>query len=222
MNSKAGLILRIIAGMYLIFSGGTLLRQMITLRPSDYILKSAIAIVFIVVGVWYGYRNIKATYYFVKGETEDQPTDKAIEEQEEVHFNKPAYDESKYRTAPMAVAEDSKKEMRAEDTDLRANMKNMSSDGTAPILFHEEATESDRKEVKREETKVEKKESPILDQKTVVLSDMPIHVEAGTKKAEVTNDADDPVKLAIEIMQDEDKERIEKEAEEFESDFEEK
>lgn len=196
MNSKAGLILRIVAGMYLVFSGATLLRQMLTLRPSDYILKSAIAVLFIVVGVWYGYRNIKATYYFVKGQTEPEK-EKTESVEDSVLYTKPEYDASKYRTAPMPVVEEQKKEPEVES----------------------------KKEEKQEAVKdtKESKNEAVLDQKTTVLSDMPINVQAGAKKDNVEEESGkDPVKLAIEIMKDEDEDRMEKEAEELESDFEER
>lgn len=207
MNSKAGLIIRIVAGMYLVFSGVTLLRQMITLKPSDYVLKSAIAVLFIVVGVWYGYRNIKATYYFVKGETEPKKDAKNASASEVV-YNKPEYDESKYRTAPMAKVEETTKSISLEETDLNQKQVAMSD-----VTLKEDApkSETENKKAESKKSEIAKAETKKEQNKLV---EKPEEQAVAEKK--------DPVKLAIEIMEDEDKDRMEKEAELMEVDFEEK
>ncbi len=137
MNKKSGLILRIILGAYLIFLGVSLLSQMIQSRPSDFVLKSVIAIVFIIVGGMYAFGNIKAIYNMVKEETDEFSDNGADETRTKALDEKPNHDASIYRTAPMPNREEIRRGMVSKDTDLRENMKYLKED-------HETAEEIER------------------------------------------------------------------------------
>lgn len=106
MNKKSGLVLRIILGGYLVFLGVSLLMQMIQQQPSDMVLKSGIAVVFIAVGGFYAVHNIKAFYKMIKAENEEIPEVSEKQEKSEVRFEKAQHDASLYRTAPMPRQDD--------------------------------------------------------------------------------------------------------------------
>ena len=74
MNKKSGLVLRIILGGYLVFLGGSLLVHIIHMRPEDMVLKSVIAVIFVLVGGFYAFRNIKEMYQMIKTESEEETT----------------------------------------------------------------------------------------------------------------------------------------------------
>lgn len=131
MNKKSGLILRIILGAYLIFLGVSLLSQMIQSRPSDFALKSVIAVVFIIVGGMYAFSHIKAIYKMVKEETDECSDNGSDETGTKSLAEKPNHDASIYRTAPMPAQEEIRRGMVSKDTDLRENMKYMKNDQEA-------------------------------------------------------------------------------------------
>lgn len=107
MKNKSGLVLRIILGMYLVFLGGNLLTEMVKMKPSDYMLKSFLAVIFILVGIGYAFHNIKAIYKMVNEETEETPEPHSEETAEdEVRFEKPQHDKTMFRTAPMPSEEE--------------------------------------------------------------------------------------------------------------------
>lgn len=107
MKNKSGLVLRIILGMYLVFLGGNLLTEMVKMKPSDYMLKSFLAVIFILVGIGYAFHNIKAIYKMVNEETEETPESHSEETAEdEVRFEKPQHDKTMFRTAPMPSEEE--------------------------------------------------------------------------------------------------------------------
>ena len=107
MKNKSGLVLRIILGMYLVFLGGNLLTEMVKMKPSDYMLKSFLAVIFILVGIGYAFHNIKAIYKMVNKETEETPEPHSEETAEdEVRFEKPQHDKTMFRTAPMPSEEE--------------------------------------------------------------------------------------------------------------------
>ncbi len=107
MKNKSGLVLRIILGMYLVFLGGNLLTEMVKMKPSDYMLKSFLAVIFILVGIGYAFHNIKAIYKMVNEETEETPEPHSEETSEdEVRFEKPQHDKTMFRTAPMPSEEE--------------------------------------------------------------------------------------------------------------------
>lgn len=112
MKKKSGLVLRIILGMYLVFLGGSLLMEMVKMKPSDYMLKSFLAVIFILVGIGYAFHNIKAIYKMVNEETEEtqgsHPEETAADE---VRFEKPQHDKTMFRTAPMPSEEEIQKEL---------------------------------------------------------------------------------------------------------------
>lgn len=170
MKKKSGLVLRIILGMYLVFLGGSLLMEMVKMKPSDYMLKSFLAVIFILVGIGYAFHNIKAIYKMVNEETEEtqgsHPEETAADE---VRFEKTQHDKTMFRTAPMPSEEELQKELQ-ENTQKTAE------------IAKKEVTESLAEEKKK--------------------------------------DSNDPVSLAIEIMQKEDADRTK--SEEIENDYEEK
>lgn len=107
MKNKSGLVLRIILGMYLVFLGGNLLTEMVKMKPSDYMLKSFLAVIFILVGIGYAFHNIKAIYKMVNEETEETPEPHSEEmAEDEVRFEKPQHDKTMFRTAPMPSEEE--------------------------------------------------------------------------------------------------------------------
>lgn len=173
MNKKSGLVLRIILGGYLVFLGGSLLMQMIQQQPSDMVLKSGIAVIFIGVGGFYAFHNIKAFYKMIKAETEETPEVSEKQEKSEVRFEKVQHDASLYRTAPMP---------RQDDVTLKLQ--------------------------EEEENVVEK---------TVSVQTECMAAEEVQEKEEPEN----PVNLAIEIMQAEEQDVTES-AEELENDYEER
>ena len=112
MKNKSGLVLRIILGMYLVFLGGNLLTEMVKMKPSDYMLKSFLAVIFILVGIGYAFHNIKAIYKMVNEETEETPEPYSEETAEdEVRFEKPQHDKTMFRTAPMPSEEEIQNEL---------------------------------------------------------------------------------------------------------------
>lgn len=112
MKKKSGLVLRIILGMYLVFLGGSLLTEMVKMKPSDYMLKSFLAVIFILVGIGYAFHNIKAIYKMVNEETEETPGAHLEETAaDEVRFEKPQHDKTMFRTAPMPSEEEIQKEL---------------------------------------------------------------------------------------------------------------
>lgn len=112
MKKKSGLVLRIILGMYLVFLGGSLLTEMVKMKPSDYMLKSFLAVIFILVGIGYAFHNIKAIYKMVNEETEETPGSHPEKTAaDEVRFEKPQHDKTMFRTAPMPSEEEIQKEL---------------------------------------------------------------------------------------------------------------
>ena len=53
MNKKSGFVLRMVAGLYLSYLGIALFSQAMRDKPSDYMMKAVIAVIFLGVGVWY-------------------------------------------------------------------------------------------------------------------------------------------------------------------------
>lgn len=209
MNKKSGLVLRIILGAYLIFLGCNLLTQLIKIQPSDMVVKSVFALIFIVTGALYAFHNARAVYRIVKEETAD-PEEKT---EDKPQFEKPQHDKSMFRTAPMPSEEVLRKASAPEETDLRANMKYMEE------TPDEEVAESPQPEA-RTEAQPERAESEKVEAKTQVISIERTAEKELSGKAEKTEETDS-VHLAIEIMRSEE-EDLEAAEEEIEKDYEEK
>ena len=72
MNKKSGFVLRMVAGLYLSYLGIALFSQAMRDKPSDYMMKAVIAVIFLGVGVWYTIRNIRALYQLTMGDSGDK------------------------------------------------------------------------------------------------------------------------------------------------------
>ncbi len=120
MNKRSGLVLRMVAGMYLSYLGIAIFSQAVKDKPSDYVMKAVISVIFLGVGVWYMIRNIRALYRLTMGDPSDRKKEEGqSENSEKKEFAKPQHDKTKFRTAPMPVIqEDIVKNM--EQTDLHA------------------------------------------------------------------------------------------------------
>lgn len=120
MNKKSGFVLRMVAGLYLSYLGIALFSQAMRDKPSDYMMKVVIAVIFLGVGIWYTIRNVRELYRLTMGDQADKDKkDEGSENDGKKEFPKPQHDKTKFRTAPMPViSEDAVKSM--EETDLRA------------------------------------------------------------------------------------------------------
>lgn len=107
MNKKSGLVLRMVAGMYLSYLGIAIFSQAIKDKPSDYVMKVVISVIFLGIGIWYMSRNIRELYHLSMGDTPDQKKEKEdIENNQKKEFAKPQHDKTKFRTAPMPVIQE--------------------------------------------------------------------------------------------------------------------
>lgn len=215
MNKKSGLILRTILGGYLVFLGVSVLSQAIQTQPADLVMKSLFGVLFIVVGGYYALLHIKRMYELVKKETEENG-DEGMNDSTQPLYAKPQHDQSLYRTAPMQ-ADEIRKKIPAQATDLRANMNPL------PEKQQEQALQTVDVHKKEErgaqgidayktqviQTEVNKVESA----KTQVIQIEPNKAESAklqtnlkTEQEKKQADLQDPVRLAIEIIQNEDNE----------------
>lgn len=107
MNKKSGLVLRMVAGMYLSYLGIAIFSQAIKDKPSDYVMKVVISVIFLGIGIWYMSRNIRELYHLSMGDTSDPKKEKEdIENNQKKEFAKPQHDKTKFRTAPMPVIQE--------------------------------------------------------------------------------------------------------------------
>ena len=211
MNKKSRWVLRLILGGYLVFLGVSVLVQARQTQPGDLIIKVLFGVLFIVVGVFYSFTQIKRMHNSVKKESGTNSDSDAMASTQPL-FEKPQHNQSLYRTAPMPT-EGIRKKIPAHKTNLRANVGQVS------------ARETDLRvnagQISARETDLQANMNRIPEErldKTRIVSQLNIQVEErGEEKAEIK----DPVKLAIEIMQDEEDNTAET-AEELEKDYEEK
>lgn len=123
MNKRSGLVLRMILGGYLVFLGVSVLIQAIQTKPSDLVIKALFGVLFIVVGGFYAFTQIRKAYHFMKEET-DETSGPDVDDSTQPLFETPQHDQSLFRTAPMPT-EEIRKNISAQETDLRANMRHM-------------------------------------------------------------------------------------------------
>ena len=156
MNKKSGFVLRMVAGLYLSYLGIALFSQAMRDKPSDYMMKVVIAVIFLGVGVWYTIRNIRSLYQLTMGDSADgKKKDDVSETNGKKEFAKPQHDKTKFRTAPMPVIrEDAVKSL--EETDLRAaDLKEEKEENPGTVQTSEKAAEE---EAVKTEPKAESKE----------------------------------------------------------------
>lgn len=119
MNKKSGFVLRMVAGLYLSYLGIALFSQAMRDKPSDYMMKVVIAVIFLGVGIWYTIRNARELYRLTMGDPADKDKkDEGSENDGKKEFPKPQHDKTKFRTAPMPVLREDAGKSLAE-TDLR-------------------------------------------------------------------------------------------------------
>lgn len=99
MNKKSGLILRIMLGAYLTYLGVDLVRTIMAEKPSDMMMKAAMGVAFIIVGICYAIWAIRGAWKLYK--TANPDMEKEEENPEEKVYKRPVTDKTKYRTAPM-------------------------------------------------------------------------------------------------------------------------
>ena len=142
MNNKAGLILRLILGGYLVFLGVSVIVQATQTQPSDLIVKVLFGILFIAVGGAYAISQIKKVYCCIKEETEEEE----VRESTQPLFVKPQHDEALYRTAPMPAEEISKTMSTVQNKEKEQNTEEIQIKQEAPSqldLQKEETTTSE-------------------------------------------------------------------------------
>lgn len=123
MNKKSGLVLRLILGGYLVFLGVSVISQAMKTQPSDLVIKAFFGVLFIAVGGFYAFINIRRMFHLMEKESRSNSGSSADDSTQPL-FEKPQHDQSLYRTAPMP-SEEIRRKMPAQETDLRANMSQM-------------------------------------------------------------------------------------------------
>lgn len=88
--TKSWLFLRIIAGGYLAYMGGGLVKDALMERPDSYVLYTSIGLVFVALGLWWSVRGVLMAVrheYIEPGEEvfdpEEEPVKEITEEKEE-------------------------------------------------------------------------------------------------------------------------------------------
>ena len=83
MNKTPGLILRILLGAYLTYLGVDLIRTVIIENPTDMMMKAAMGVAFIVVGIWYAIWAVRGAWKRYNKETPEIPDVEEEQEDEE-------------------------------------------------------------------------------------------------------------------------------------------
>ncbi len=84
MNKKSGLVLRIVAGMYLVYLGIRIIQQVYQEQPSNLALMVGMSIIFIVVGAGYAVISAKKVWALNKEQSENSSDDLQMVDEEEV------------------------------------------------------------------------------------------------------------------------------------------
>ena len=84
MNKKSGLVLRIVAGMYLVYLGIRIIQQVYQEQPSNLALMVGMSIIFIVVGAGYAVISAKKVWTLNKEQSENSSDDLQMVDEEEV------------------------------------------------------------------------------------------------------------------------------------------
>lgn len=82
MSQKSWYVLRIVAGLYLMYLGIQIIRDLLNERPEDMVFKAAIAVVFVIVGAAYTAYSAKNVWKMnreVQAEVENDETEDADE-----------------------------------------------------------------------------------------------------------------------------------------------
>lgn len=87
--TKGWLFLRIVAGGYLAYTGGGLVKDALMERPDSYVLYASIGFVFVVLGLWWAVRGVVMAVkheYIEPGEepfAKEEPVKEIVEKKEE-------------------------------------------------------------------------------------------------------------------------------------------
>lgn len=240
MNQKSALVLRVILGGYLVFLGVSVLMQAWQTHPSDLVIKTVFGVVFMLVGMAYAGNYIWKAYRMVypKKEKKIEPGQK--NENRRI-FRKPKHDESILRTAPMPGEEELRRETSFREIDLRENMKYLheaeAENTENPAEEQTANTEDSALEQAADAETFEEKQEQAADIETFAETETTDAEKPVQKQAEDANEAvmteskkepsaeQDPVRMAIEIMRDEDMELSDlndSPEEDLEKDYEEK
>ena len=193
MNKKSGFVLRMVAGLYLSYLGIALFSQAMRDKPSDYMMKAVIAVIFLGVGVWSTIRNIRALYQLTMGDSGDKhKKDASGETGSKKEFAKPQHDKTKFRTAPMPVLrEDAGKSLAETDlhtADLKEDKETDDSEIKDP--GDQETEEIPKDETQKDETQkneTQKNETAREEDENVIELDLAQEEETG-KSEELEND----------------------------------
>ena len=153
MNKKSGFVLRMVAGLYLSYLGIALFSQAMRDKPSDYMMKAVIAVIFLGVGVWV-YRSwyIRALYQLTMGDSGDKhKKDASGETGSKKEFAKPQHDKTKFRTAPMPVLREDAGKSLAE-TDLHTARKSVKEDKETDDSEIKDPGDQETEEIPKDET----------------------------------------------------------------------
>lgn len=182
-----------VAGLYLSYLGIALFSQAMRDKPSDYMMKAVIAVIFLGVGVWYTIRNIRALYQLTMGDSGDKhKKDASGETGSKKEFAKPQHDKTKFRTAPMPVLrEDAGKSLAETDlhiADLKEDKETDDSEIKDP--GDQETEEIPKDETQKDETQkneTQKNETAREEDANVIELDLAQEEETG-KSEELEND----------------------------------
>lgn len=78
MNDKSRIVLRLVAGLYLVYTGIKLIQGLMADKPANMVLMSVIAVAFIIVGAIFSILSIKE----MKGLSHTEPAGEQSEEEE--------------------------------------------------------------------------------------------------------------------------------------------
>lgn len=205
MNQKSRYAFRIVLGGWLAYIGCSLLYQMYSERPSNMVLISLIAVVFVIIGAICVIHSLKQVFDFWKGQmpepAEDEEKPEAEEVKNKVRRNKVqtvalTYTENEQKEEPNAVS-GQKEEQKAEEQKAEKNQSSVRRET-------EEAQEAEEGESAEENRTAEAVPESVPEQ----------HPET-EQPAEETADRD------IEILEISEEE-TDNHADEIESDYEEK
>lgn len=139
MNSKAGYVFRIVLGGYLVWIGIQILIQMINERPSNMILMSCLAVIFIVIGGSYLYFCLKRVF-------------KIFAEKRKIYMEKVRKKQTDQMTAKL------QKEPEKTDAE-KITKENTAEEKSTETAEESEAEKENNTEEKTAENKEEKKQS---------------------------------------------------------------